>query len=186
MKTANFEEFVTSIPEWYVKMGWTGSNRQIWLFSLIQVFLQAKASFPWYFPPSGWGGGTSGTPQHLEHQGTSNSREMSRDKDLRNQIRVVGDDKKDQIIDVPKLPQWGMFEVKLFRDPHIQLELRKEWLLCLAIGSSVSFQIFISRLMNPCKILGSRPRTRWQLVIRAATKRTSATNLYYYFFLYFS
>ena len=50
-------------------------------------------------------GGTSGTPQHLEHQGTSNSREMSRDKDLRNQIRVVEDDKKDQIIDVPKLPQ---------------------------------------------------------------------------------
>ena len=57
MKTENFEEFVTSIPEWYVKMGWTGSNRQIWLFSLIQVFLQAKASFPWYFPLSGRGEG---------------------------------------------------------------------------------------------------------------------------------
>ena len=40
--------------------------------------------------------------------------------------------------------------------------------------------------MNPCKILGFRPRTRWQLVVRAATKRTSATNLYYYYFLYFS
>ena len=60
MKTENFEEFVTSIPEWYVKMGWTGSNRQIWLFSLIQVFLQAKASFPWYFPLSGRGEGGGG------------------------------------------------------------------------------------------------------------------------------
>ena len=68
-----------------------------------------------------------GTPQPLAHQGTSNSREMSRDKGLRNKIRVAGDDtRKDQIIDAPNLPQWGMFQVKLFRDPHIQLELRKE------------------------------------------------------------
>ena len=77
---------MTSIPECYGKMGGTGSNRQIWLFSLIQVFLLAEASFPWYFPPGEWGGGgggTSVTPRHLEHQRTSNSREMSRDKDLR-------------------------------------------------------------------------------------------------------
>ena len=72
MKTENFEEFVTSIPEWYVKMGWTGSNRQIWLFSLIQVFLQAKASFPWYFPPSGWVGGGGALPVLPS---TSNTRE---------------------------------------------------------------------------------------------------------------
>ena len=85
MKIENFEGFVTSIPECYGKMGGTGSNRQIWLFSLIQVFLLAEASFPWYFPSGEWGGGGGGhgTPWHLEHQRTSNSREMSRDKDLR-------------------------------------------------------------------------------------------------------
>ena len=70
MKIENFEGFVTSIPECYGKMGGTGSNRQIWLFSLIQVFLLAEASFPWYSPSGEWGGGGgTGRP------GTSNTSE---------------------------------------------------------------------------------------------------------------
>ena len=64
MKIENFEGFATSIPECYGKMGGTGSNRQIWLFSLIQVFLLAEASFPWYFPSGEWGGGGGGGPVH--------------------------------------------------------------------------------------------------------------------------